>query len=105
MFDTSDFDYLNPKYFIIVYTDAYDITLKSRNTGHYWYLHLSENPVKTQVIIYHKHEWARPYHFQKRVISVRQALQVIKSHDKWQIIQNKKNHKCAYREHVWSVYR
>ena len=39
MFSNEDLQYLDPKYFSIITTDAYDVTIMSRNTGHYWYLH------------------------------------------------------------------
>ena len=42
MFSNEDLKCLDPKYFSIITTDAYDVTIMSRNTGHYWYLHNPE---------------------------------------------------------------
>ena len=44
MFNTEDLKCLNPKYFNIIAVDDYDVTIMSRNTGHYWYLHNPEYP-------------------------------------------------------------
>ncbi len=104
MFDTNDYDQLDRDYFIVICIDAYDVTLRSRNTGHYWYLHLTESQVGSKVIVYHKHEWKKPYHFQKRVTTIRQAVRLIKDHDKWQIMQNKRNHVRVSIEPVWSMH-
>lgn len=38
MFDAKDLKCLDPKYFNIIMADRYDVTVMSRNTGHYWYL-------------------------------------------------------------------
>ena len=37
MFSNEDLKCLDPEYFSIITTDAYDVTIMSRNTGHYWY--------------------------------------------------------------------
>ena len=44
MFSNEDMKCLDPAYFSIITTDAYDVTIMSRNTGHYWYLHNPEYP-------------------------------------------------------------
>ena len=44
MFNTEDLKCLDPKYFNIIAVDDYDVTIISRNTGHYWYLHNPEYP-------------------------------------------------------------
>ena len=44
MFSNEDLKCLDPEYFNIITTDAYDVTIMSRNTGHYWYLHNPEYP-------------------------------------------------------------
>ena len=44
MFSNEDLKCLDPEYFSIIATDAYDVTIMSRNTGHYWYLHNPEYP-------------------------------------------------------------
>ena len=56
MFSNEDLKCLDPEYFNIITTDAYDVTIMSRNTGHYWYLHNPEYPERGTVIIFHKHK-------------------------------------------------
>ena len=42
MFNSEDLKYLDPQYFSIIAMDAFNVTIMSRNTGHYWYLHNPE---------------------------------------------------------------
>lgn len=65
MFDANNFKCLDPKYFLIINVNEYDVTVMSRNTGHYWYLHNSEYPEKGTVIIFHKHRASNTYHYGK----------------------------------------
>lgn len=62
MFNSEDLKYLDPQYFSIIATDAFDVTIMSRNTGHYWYLHNPEYPEQGMVIIFHKYKASHPYH-------------------------------------------
>ena len=55
MFDAKDLSALDPKYFSIIFTDAFDVTVMSRNTGHYWFIHNPEYPTPGTCIIFHKH--------------------------------------------------
>ena len=54
MFDAKDISALDPKYFSIIFTDAFDVTIMSRNTGHYWFIHNPEYPTPGTCIIFHK---------------------------------------------------
>ena len=89
MFDADDLKCLDPKYFNIIATDAYDVTIMSRNTGHYWYLHNPEYPEKGTVIIFHSHHADRSgrvrYHMHGRANTLRQAVLSIRGHDRWQM--------------------
>ena len=85
MFNTEDLKCLDPKYFCIIAVDDYDVTIMSRITGHYWYLHDPEYPREGTVIIFHKHKASHPYHQHGRANTLRQAVRGIKSHDKWQM--------------------
>jgi hypothetical protein len=85
LFNTEDLKCLDPKYFCIIAVDDYDVTIMSRNTGHYWYLHNSEYPGEESVVIFHKHKASHPYHQHGRANTLRQAVRGIKSHDKWQM--------------------
>ena len=85
MFSTEDLKCLDPKYFSIISVDDYDVTIMSRNTRHIWYLHNPEYPGEGTVIIFYKHKASHHYHQHDRANTLRQAVRVIKSHDKWQM--------------------
>ena len=85
MFSSEDLKSLDLQYFSIISTDAYDVTIMSRNTGHYWYLHNPEYPEKGTVIIFHKHKASHPYHQHGRANTLRQAVRGIRKHDRWQM--------------------
>ena len=85
MFSNEDLKCLNSKYFSIIIADVYDVTIMSRNTGHYRYLHNPEYPDKGTVIIFHKHKASHPYHEHGRANTLPQAVQGIRKYDKWQM--------------------
>ena len=80
MFSNDDLKCLDPEYFNIITTDAYDVTIMSRNTGHYWYLHNPEYPKPETVIIFDKHKAFRPYRQHGRADTLRQAVRSIREH-------------------------
>ena len=85
MFDATDLSALDPKYFSIIFTDAFDVTVMSRNTGHYWFIHNPEYPTPGTCIIFHKHKASHPYHQHGRANSLKQAVRSIQRHDRWQM--------------------
>lgn len=85
MFNKKDFQCLDTNYFQIINVNKYDVTIMSKNTGHYWYLHNPEYPEKGTVIIFHKHRFSHPYHHHGRANTLWQAVQSIRAHDKFQL--------------------
>ena len=89
MFDAKELASLDDRYFVIIYRDPYDVTIRSKNTGHYWSLHNPEYPVPRQVIIFHSHHADKtgrvPFHLHGRANSLRQAVRSIQRHDRWQM--------------------
>ena len=85
MFDENSLKKIDTKYFNIILMDDRDITIQSRNTGHYWYLHNPEYPEQSTVIIFHKHKASHPYHQHGRANTLRQAVRGIRGHDRWQV--------------------
>ena len=85
MFDESSLKMIDSGYFNIILMDDRDITIQSRNTGHYWYLHCTEYPTEQSLIIFHKHFFKCPYHQHGRANTVNQAVRSIKGHDKYQL--------------------
>lgn len=79
MFGNEDLKCLDPEYFSIITTDVYDVTIMSRNTGHYWYLH---NLERGTVIIFHSHHADSSgrvkYHLHGRANTLQQAVRSIR---------------------------
>ena len=55
MFTEEELQSIDTKYFMMITVDPYDVTIQSRNTGHYWYLHSTGYPTEGSCIIFHKH--------------------------------------------------
>lgn len=86
MFSTEDFKWLDPKYFNIITVNDYDVTVMSRNTGHYWYIHDPDCPGEDIVVLFHRHHGgSEPYHYQRRESSMRTAVRYIRKHDRFQM--------------------
>lgn len=85
MFDAESLAKLDVDYFNVIVTDGRDVTIQSKNTGHYWYLHCAEYPTEEACVIFHKHSYSSPYHQHGRARTLQQALRNIKRHDAWQL--------------------
>ena len=85
MFEQKSLNKIDGDYFNIIIADSQDVTIQSRNTGHYWYLHNPEYPDQGTVIIFHKHKASHPYHQHGRANTLRQAVRGIRKHDRWQM--------------------
>ena len=85
MFSKEELKSLDTKYFAVIAADEYDVTVMSRNTGHYWYIHNPEYPGKGSCVIFHKHRASHPYHQHGRADTLRQAVRSIQGHDEWQL--------------------
>lgn len=83
MFDTKDLDAIFQEYFNIICTSEYDVTVQSKNTGHFWYLHNVTQPNANACVIFHKHKYSHPYHLHGRAKTFGLAISNIQSHDKW----------------------
>lgn len=57
MFTAEELQAIDARYFAIIVANPYDVTIQSRNTGHYWYLHSTEYPDDGCCIIFHKHRF------------------------------------------------
>lgn len=84
MFSTEQLNQMDSSYFNIILTDNKDVTIQSKNTGHYWYLHCTEYPTEESCIIFHKHRYNHPYHQHGSAKTLMQALKSIQRHDAWQ---------------------
>lgn len=85
MFDEKQLAGLDHIYFNIISANVRDVTIQSRNTGNYWYLHNTGYPTEGSCIIFHKHKFSHPYHQDGRARNLRQAVKSIKQHDEYQL--------------------
>ena len=97
MFDEESLKKIDSKYFNIILADDRDVTIQSRNTGHYWYLHCAGYPTEQALVIFHKHRFQHPYHQHGHAGSLGKAIRSIKNHDKWPLKGRPAtiNHKAA----------
>lgn len=85
MFQASDMQMLDKSYFNIILRGDYDVTIQSKNTGHFWYIHNPEYPEEDACVIFHKHRASHPYHQHGKTGNLRQAVRKIKGHDVFQM--------------------
>ena len=52
MFNKEHLDKIDRNYFNVIIADDRNVTLQSRNTGHYWYLHCTGYPTEGTCIIF-----------------------------------------------------
>ncbi len=94
MFTEEELKSIDGKYFAIIMTSDYDVTLMSKNTRHVWYLHNVELPDRQMVITFHKHRASDPYHRHSECGTLRKAIKDIKCHDEFQLNGRKPVDKC-----------
>lgn len=85
MFGERELAQVNPAYFNIIVVTDMDVTVQSKNSGDYWYLHCTGYPNEESCIIFHKHRYSHPYHQHGRANSLGHALRSIRGHDRWQL--------------------
>lgn len=62
MFNETDIQALDRKYFNVIVASDRDVTIQSKNTGYYWYLYCTDYPNEGNLVCYHKHRYQNPYH-------------------------------------------
>lgn len=85
VFRAENLEKIDRKYFNIILMNEWDVTIQSRNTGHYWYLHCAEYPTEEALVIFHKHRFKDGYHQHGRANTLRQAVRNIQKHDEFQL--------------------
>ena len=93
MFRSEQLAMVDSGYFNIIMKNEKDVTIQSRNTGHYWYLHCTDQPIKGACIIFHKHKFTHPYHQHGKENSLKQAIKNIERHDRWYLKYKQKQNK------------
>ena len=82
MINAEDMKWVDTKYFTIIARDEVDLTIRSNNTGHYWYIHSPEQGI---LVLFHRHSGDLPYHYQRRENTVHTAVRYIRKHDRFQM--------------------
>ena len=90
MFQKQEYACLDPKYFHIIVKGKRDITIQSKNTGHYWYLRSTGATGNLAVLIYHKHRCSHPYHRHGQSSSLEKAVRSIVQHDRFQLEKDRR---------------
>ena len=86
MFDKEDLNSLDRKYFKVIAAGEYFVTVMSRNTGHYWYIHDPDCEDRQVLALFHRHHGgAESYHFQRHEPTLRSVVRYIRKHDRFQL--------------------
>lgn len=85
MFTREQLGQVDPAYFDVITLDDMDVTIRSKNTGHYWYMHCTDCPVDGSCVIFHKHQFRHPYHHHGWGKNLGHAVRLIRRHDEWQM--------------------
>ena len=93
MFTKSEISTIDSQYFRVLGTSAFACSLQSMCTGHYWQIYSKETRVGAKHFVtcelYHRHDNRSEYHFQQRVPSLKEAIQVIQDHDAYVLREHK----------------
>ena len=88
MFNINDFEKIDRLYFDVVFKTCYNIRIKSKNTGHFWSIYAKDlNDKYKSIEVWHQHRATDRPHLQPgfHPMSVKEAQELIKSHDKYVI--------------------
>lgn len=91
IFTRKEYALINSSYFRIIRETENYLEFQSKNTNHCWIIqkHSFESSKKHPIFIYHKHSPKTPYyHKHWECYTVTQAIESIKSHDKYVLDYN-----------------
>lgn len=76
---------IDSRYFEIIGTSIFCVTIRRRNTGHYWHIVNADGTNYRSCQIYHKHNPNTSYHLHGHNRALSKCIQDIKDHDIFQI--------------------
>lgn len=90
---------IDSNHFAIIKRNCYVVTIRSRNTGHYWHI-VNSDEVNCQRTchVYHKHKAEDQYHYHGCHRTLESCLKSIYCHDAF-VLRNKKSNKKRGRPH------
>lgn len=85
MFNKSELRLIDESYFIILKVNSFCVTLRSKNTGHYWHIILQEYGRVRRFELWHRHGSEGEYHLHGHAGTIKRILMSIKQHDAFQL--------------------
>lgn len=76
---------IDSKYFDIIELSSFCVTLRSKNTGHYWHIENADGNNYRSCKIYHRHNTSDPYHLHGHAATFAGCISAIKEHDRFQL--------------------
>ena len=76
---------IDSNYFETIEVSSFCVTLRSKNTGHYWHIENADSDKFRSCKIYHRHNTTDPYHLHGHAGTFAGCITVIKEHDKYQL--------------------
>lgn len=95
MFSKADINTIDLEYFEVLDQSAFQVTLRSKNTGHEWHILSQEIRLKKSdavvetCTIGHRHHASDPFHEQTHVKDLNKAQEFIKDHDRFHLDKRK----------------
>lgn len=81
MFKKTELLLVNSVYFILLKLNSFCITLRSKNTGHFWHITVQEYGKVRRFELYHRHKETDEYHLHGHAGSLEALLASIKQHN------------------------
>ncbi|MDF2943916.1 MAG: hypothetical protein K0S01_2774 [Herbinix sp.] len=85
MISKTELKSIDTQYFNILQLGCFAVYVQSKNTNHFWAIHVEEYPTFRHFKIYHKHNSYEEYHRHRDTRSINAAIEYIKSHDAFQL--------------------
>ena len=90
MIGRTDLSAIDTDYFSIIGIKEYTLVLRSRNTGHDWYLLEQVYNGHRTFLIHHRHDATKPYHPQTNRPTIEACCEYIKGHDAFHLERTRK---------------
>lgn len=95
MISKTELKTINIHYFNVMQMGYFSVYLQSKNTKHFWGIHLAEYPTFRNFKVYHKHNSHDQYHRHRDARSLKAAIEHIKAHDDFQLNGRKSMQKTS----------
>lgn len=90
MITNKEIQSIDRDYFDVIQATPFIISLRSRNTGHYWTAVVEEYATFRHFKVYHKHNAKDQFHRHRDAGNLHKAIADIQSHDAFQMNGRKK---------------